>query len=145
MGFGSIAGKLGLQALGSIGAGDSYVVMGAMTECTWGSMDSRLILPLSHGVYIKGRAQLNIMDFKPIMNILPFGMCSSLLNPLVAAATAANQGVLRKMPCIPVVVTPWMKGKMDKLVENQPALLCSSMNMCLFAGLITINDDGQPL
>ncbi len=143
MGFGAIARKMGLQALGSIGAGDSYVVLGAMTECTWGSMDSRLILPMSHGVYIKGRAQLNIMDFMPIVNILPFGMCSSLLNPLVAAATIANQGVLRKMPCIPVVVTPWMNGKKDKLIENQPALLCSSMNMCLFAGLITINDDGQ--
>lgn len=143
MGLGKIAGKLGLQALGGIGAGDSYVVMGAMTECTWGSMDGRLILPISHGVYIKEKAQLNIMDFKPFYNILPFGMCSSLANPIVAAATAANQGVLRKMPCTPVVVTPWISGKTDSMVENQPALLCSSMNMCLFCGLITINDDGQ--
>ena len=31
----------------------------------------------------------NIMDNKPMLNILPFGMCASLANPTVAAATTA--------------------------------------------------------
>lgn len=142
MGLG-VLGNIGLTMLTNAGAEESYVVMGACAECSFGSMSDRLILPLSHGVFIKGKAQLNIMDFKPFLNILPFGMCSSLLNPAVAAATAAKNGVLQKMPCTPVVVTPWMSGKTDKLVENFPALLNKSTNMCLFAGYISINDDGQ--
>lgn len=143
MGLGGIAAKLGFQALSGIGAGDSYVVNGAMTECTWGTMGSRLILPVSHGVFIKGKAQLNIMDFIPFYNVLPFGMCKSMANPAVVAIIAATQGSTRQVPCTPIVLTPWLKGKEDNLVENQQALLCSSMNMCLFCGLITINDDGQ--
>lgn len=121
----------------------SYVVLGATTECSFGSMKSKLVTPTGHGVFINNKAQLNIMDFTPMINIMPFGLCSSLANPAVAAATAANCGVLTKMPCIPVVVTPWLGGKMDKLLENFPALLNDSTNMCTFCGRITITDDGQ--
>lgn len=143
MGLLKVAGKIGLQALSGIGAGDSYVVMGAITECTWGTKESRLILPLSHGVYINGKAQLNIMDFKPFYNILPFGKCKSLVNPAVQAAIAASNGSVRESVCMPVIVTPWVNGKADNKVAGHDALLCSSTNLCMFCGLITINDDGQ--
>ncbi|MCL6559916.1 MAG: DUF4280 domain-containing protein [Firmicutes bacterium] len=121
----------------------SYVVAGATLSCSFGSKQSKLKTPLSHGVYIKQKAQMNIMDFKPNVNIMPFGKCSSLTNPTVAAATAANNGVLKEMPCIPVVTTPWMNGKTNVLVEKFPALLDKSTNMCLYCGKIAIDDDGQ--
>jgi hypothetical protein len=132
-----------LQILKGAGTQHSYVVIGAKTKCSFGDKQGQLKLPLSHGAFIKDKAQLNIMDFKPILNITPFGKCKSLANPTVAAATAAHHGKLTKMPCVPVVVMPWIQGKTDKLVENFPALLNTSTNMCMWCGRITITDDGQ--
>lgn len=53
-------------------------------------------------------AAATIEEIAPEANILPFAMCQSPENPEVAAATAAAMGVLVPMPCMPVVVTPWM-------------------------------------
>jgi hypothetical protein len=83
------------------------------------------------------------MDFKPNVNIPPFGKCRSLINPTVAAATAANEGRLKKMPCIPNVTMHWIFGKEDTLADGAPALLDCSMNMCVWCGKISIADDGQ--
>ena len=47
------------------------------------------------------------MDNQPIANIAPFGVCISLANPAVAAATAAAMGVLVPLPCMPVTPAPW--------------------------------------
>ena len=49
---------------------------------------------LSGEVFTKNRVTTsmpiaNIMDNVPFVNILPFGMCSSIANPVVASATAA--------------------------------------------------------
>ena len=85
----------------------------------------------------------NISDFKPLINIAPFGLCQSLANPVVASATAANLGRLQPMPCIPNTTMPWFPGKPDTLVKGQPALLKSCKCVCMWAGMITITDDGQ--
>lgn len=121
----------------------TYVVQGAKLKCSFGSSESNLQIPVDHGIYINDKPQGNIMDFKPNFNIMPFGMCSSLANPAVAAATAANYGVLQKMPCIPVTTIPWMPGKMDVLIKGCPAMLNTCKTMCMWAGVITISDDGQ--
>jgi hypothetical protein len=84
-----------------------------------------------------------IMDNKPFVNILPFGMCSSLANPMVAVATALAAGVLTPMPCIPVTVAPWVAGDPTVLVGNFPALTDSSVLMCNWGGVIKINLAGQ--
>jgi hypothetical protein len=83
------------------------------------------------------------MDNKRLVNILPFGMCQSLSNPMVAAATAAALGVLTPMPCIPNTVLPWTPGSPTVLIGNMPALNNSCKLNCLWGGMIQITNPGQ--
>ncbi|HSH11373.1 MAG TPA: DUF4280 domain-containing protein, partial [Ilumatobacter sp.] len=75
-------------------------------------------------------------------NILPFGMCMSMANPTVAAATAAALGVLTPMPCTPMTAAPWAPGSPTVLVVGQPALNNASMCTCSFGGVITVSFAG---
>jgi hypothetical protein len=90
-----------------------------------------------------GPPAANIMDQKPIVNVLPFGMCTSLANPAVASATAAALGVLTPMPCIPVIPAPWAPGCAKTILDNMPALNNTSKCMCNWGGVISINYAGQ--
>jgi len=121
-----------------------YVCKGAKLKCSMGSSlsDLGVIHPVKP-VYLHGENMANIMDIKPMVNIQSFGQCMSLANPTVAAATAANLGVLHPMPCIPNTVAPWMGGKMDVLVKMQPALLSDGKLMCMWAGMIEVTNEGQ--
>jgi len=121
----------------------SYVVEGATLKCDYGDSTSKLKIPVKHEIFINGKCQGNMMDCVPMVNIMPFGMCSNLLNPTVAAATAANYGKLQKMPCIPAIVTTWLECKNDVLVDNFPAILKSSTLGCAYLGVISVEDDGQ--
>jgi hypothetical protein len=85
----------------------------------------------------------NIMDHVPMMNIMPFGMCQSPANPMVAAATAAAMGVLTPMPCIPATTSPWVPGAPTVLVANMPALNNSSKLICMWGGVIQFTNPGQ--
>ena len=118
------------------------VCMGAMTKCTFGVAPGTLmVLPVN--LVLTGVPNANIMDNKPMVNILPFGMCQSLANPMVAAATAAALGALTPMPCIPVTVAPWMPGAPTVLLANMPTLNNSSKLMCNWGGVIGIDMPGQ--
>jgi len=90
-----------------------------------------------------GKLMANIMDSKPMVNIKPFGQCSSLANPAVAAATAANYGRLQKMPCIPNIPFPWLNGKMNLIMKSSQALLSTSKCTYAWATAIEIADPGQ--
>lgn len=72
------------------------------------------------------------------MNIMPFGMCTSLANPTVASATAAALGVLTPMPCIPVLPAPWVPGSPTVLIGSSQALNHSCKLMCAYGGVIQI-------
>jgi len=85
----------------------------------------------------------NINDHIPMVNIMPFGMCQSLANPTVAAATAAALGTLTPMPCVPVTPAPWVTGSPTVMLDNMPALNKSSMLACTWAGMISIEVEGQ--
>lgn len=122
---------------------DTYVVTGAMMTCTFGMAPSSLVVLPSRTDMLGNMPRANIMDFTPMVNIMPFGMCTTPSNPTVAAATSAAMGVLTPMPCIPAVTTPWMPGKAPFLVQGQPALTRTCCNMCMWGGQITFSTDGQ--
>ncbi len=77
-----------------------------------------------------------------MVNIPPFGMCQSLANPTVAAATAAALGTLTPMPCIPVPLGPWKPGAPRTRIGGIPALTTDSTCQCQWGGVITINMPG---
>ena len=122
--------------------GQPNVTTGAMLTCTFGVAPSTLnVLPIAR-VMVEGKPAATIFDMVPIMNIPPFGMCMSLANPTVAAATAAALGVLTPMPCIPVT-TPWKPGAMQTLVGGKPALTLGSTCQCAWAGVIMVGFPGS--
>ncbi len=85
----------------------------------------------------------NITDSKPFANILPFGVCTSIANPVVAAATAAALGVLTPQPCIPSIPAPWIPTVPTVISGGGPALANDSKLMCMWAGVIQITTPAQ--
>jgi hypothetical protein len=118
------------------------VASGAMMTCSFGAAPGTLTVLPAGRVNADGVPMANIMDHKPNVNIAPFGMCMSMANPQVSAATAAAQGVLTPQPCIPMTQTPWTPGSPMVLVAGQPALNNSCTCNCLWAGVITISNPG---
>lgn len=115
---------------------------GASLQCSFGMAPGMLnVLPVNRTTTAMPIA--NIMDNKPMLNIVPFGMCNSIANPAVASATAAALGVLTPMPCMPAIAAPWAPGSPTVLVANMPALNNSSKCMCNFGGVIQIVNPGQ--
>ena len=84
------------------------VCMGAMMQCSFGMAPSSLVVLPTNRVMTNQVPDANIMDHIPMVNIMPFGMCTSIANPVVASATAAALGVLTPMPGIPVTTSPWL-------------------------------------
>lgn len=113
-----------------------YIPMGAMMMCTFGVAPSNaMALPVNK--VMKGVPLANIMDNKPFVNVLPFGMCISPSNPAVAAALGAP------MPCTPMTAAPWAPGHSKGLIGNMPALDQSSMCTCSYGGVITLVNPTQ--
>ena len=120
----------------------NQVKMGAVLQCSFGAAPSSLVVLPINRVLAEGPPAANIMDHKPMINIMPFGVCSSLANPSVAAATAAAMGALTPMPCVPMTMSPWVTGAPTVLIANIPALNNTSKCMCNWAGVISINFAG---
>ncbi len=119
------------------------VCMGAVLQCTFGAAPSSLVvLPLSQ-VMTSNVPAANIMDYKPFVNIMPFGTCSSMSNPAVAAATSAANGVLTPQPCTPMTMAPWAPGASTVMIANMPALDTPSKLVCSFGGSISVQQAGQ--
>lgn len=111
--------------------------------CSFGVAPSSLIVLPANRVFTNNMPAANIMDNKPIVNIPPFGMCSSLANPTVASATTAALGVLTPMPCVPATVTPWAPGVPTVLLANMPTLDNTCTLNCMWGGVITFTQAGQ--
>lgn len=115
----------------------------ATLKCSFGMAPSSLVVLPVNRVLTESKPAANIMDNKPMVNILPFGMCQSMANPTVASATAAAQGVLTPMPCVPNTVTPWTPGNPTVLIGGQPSVNNSSKLACMWAGVIEVVVPGQ--
>lgn len=120
----------------------TQVCAGALMQCSFGVAPAPLaVLPAK--CVMTGAPAATIMDNVPMLNIPTFGMCSSMSNPMVSAATAAALGVLVPMPCIPATVAPWVPGSPTVLIGNMPALNNSSKLNCMWGGMIQIAFPGQ--
>jgi hypothetical protein len=119
------------------------VCNGATLMCSCGVAPSSLVVLPINRVLTSNQPAANIMDHKPMLNILPFGMCTTPTNPVVATATTAAAGVLTPMPCVPMTMTPWIMGAPTVLLGYQPALNNTSKLMCSWGGSISIVVPGQ--
>jgi hypothetical protein len=118
------------------------VTMGSTMQCSFGAAPATLVvLPL--GRVMAGTPAACVMDHMPMVNIPPFGMCTCLGNPQVAAATAAALGALTPMPCIPMTASPWLPGAPTVLIGGKPALQHTSKLLCGWGGVIQIASPAQ--
>lgn len=115
---------------------------GASLQCSFGVASAVLnVLPKSN--VVNQMPVATVLDYQPLVNIPNFGMCSSMMNPTVASATAAAMGILTPMPCMPVILAPWMPGSSNVLIGNVPALTDSCQCSCMYGGLIKVVNPGQ--
>src|ERR1700755_1104472 len=117
--------------------------MGATLQCSFGAAPVPLTVVDPTSILEDATPAANIMDPPPFVNIMAFGMCTSIANPTVAAATAAALGVLTPMPCIPATPAPWVAGAPTVLLGNFSSLDNVSPLMCMWAGVITFVDAGE--
>lgn len=164
---------VGAAAIAAAVAPKTFVVHGAQIACKCGSRPGRLIVPLSHGVFIHDTEQLNISDSVPLINVQVFGVCTNPNNPDVKAAAQeivdnvksrkkgfmdkvmdffckppkveVNEDLIKKCValCKPVINMEWVGGKDDVIIDEKSALLSSCTLSCLYGGEIKIIDDGQ--
>ena len=120
-----------------------HVCNGALLQCSFGAAPSTFVVLPINRVLTSNQPAANIMDHQPMVNVMPFGVCSSIANPTVAAATAAALGVLTPMPCVPNTPAPWAPGAPTDLLANQPSLNDTSKLMCMWGGVISVSFPGQ--
>ena len=121
------------------------VVNGATLSCDQGAAPASLtVLPLEKtGADDQPVGTVN--DFKPNVNIAPFGMCRTQANPQVAAATTAANGVLTPQPCIPVTTAPWSPGAGISTLNGVKLLTDDSTCKCTWTGTIKIDKAGSEI
>lgn len=116
------------------------VVNGAQMTCSFGAAPAGLIVLPANRENAANQPAANIMDYKPIVNIPPFGMCNSVANP---ATKRPPPVIFTPAPCTPVTSAPWVPGVPTKVIAKMPALNDASKCMCNWAGVITIVFAGQ--
>lgn len=120
-----------------------HVCNGASLQCTFGATPSTFVVLPKNQMLTSGQPAANVMDHIPLVNVMPFGVCTSLANPSVASATASAMGVLTPMPCIPNTPAPWVPGAPTVILAAAPALDDTSKLMCIWGGVISVLFPGQ--
>jgi hypothetical protein len=121
-----------------------FAVTSAVITCSFGDAPAALTtVPLGQPVQIGQQGAGTIQDFVPETCIATFGMCMSIANPEVAAATSAAMGALTPQPCVPVISAPWAPGASTVTINGQPALTAACTAVCDWEGEITISTPGQ--
>ncbi len=119
------------------------VTTGATLMCTMAAGVGTLNVTSQQMVLADGKPVATIQDAASMSNISSFGMCTSLANPQVAAATAAALGVLTPQPCIPQPTGTWIPTQSTVLADGKPCLTNDCKTMCAYAGSISIAVPGQ--
>ena len=115
------------------------VVSGAKVSCPFGTTPACLAVARP-GCLGSSKPIATITD----TTLPPFGMCSSMTNPQVAAATAAAMGVLTPQPCSFVPMGVWSVTKATMLIEGKPILTSDAKLTCaLGMGTLSIIYPGQ--
>jgi hypothetical protein len=120
-----------------------FVVTGASLQCTFGTVPSAFIATNAPAIICGGKPMGVLSDGAPGVNIMPFGMCTSLANPVVAAATAAALGVLTPQPCLPASSGNWIPESSKVLGGSTPCLTMGCKLMCMYGGVINVTNSGQ--
>ncbi len=121
----------------------NQVCSGAKLKCSFGKSTPMFsILPIKLVNTVKQPAAV-ITDNIPMVNIAPFGMCSSPANPAVIAATAAAMGTPTPAPCVPVTIAPWAPGSPKVKIRKLAALTDGCKLNCTWGGMIEIIKAGQ--
>ena len=110
---------------------------GTQIQCSFGAAPSVLNITPENKVMSSAPVAC-ITDNVVMKNIMPFGMCSSLSNPQVEAATIAASGVLTPQPCIPVIMGPWAPPVAQVLIGTTPAISMESQLICSYGGIIKL-------
>ncbi|MCM1283623.1 MAG: DUF4280 domain-containing protein [Muribaculaceae bacterium] len=119
-------------------------VTGATCACCFGGIPCSLNVTSQMTCLADGRPAGTIMDMQPGTNLAGFGMCASLANPAVAAATAAALGVLTPQPCTFAPAGTWIPANPKVLLGGKPVLTSDATLICaLGAGNIKIVSPGQ--
>lgn len=118
------------------------VVTGGNALCTFGTTPGTITATSQQKVLTDGKPVATIMDFNP-QSVTSFGLCSSMGNPAVQAATAAAMGVLTPQPCVLAPAGTWKPTKVTVTAGGSPVLTNECQGTCLYGGCITITNPGQ--
>lgn len=118
------------------------VCNGASLRCSFGTTPGTLTIAPSSRVLAGQQPAACTQDSRPLANIGSFGMCTSLANPAVAAATSAALGVLTPQACIPATSAPWTPGSAMVQVAGRPALDNTCQCLCNWGGQVTVASAG---
>lgn len=122
----------------------ALVVSGGTAVCTFGTAPGTINATAQSICFGCSKPVATIKDTAANVNITPFGMCMSMANPQVAAATAAALGVLTPQPCMPAAAGTWIPANPTVLVGGAPCLTGDSRLVCGNGmGTIAITFPGQ--
>jgi hypothetical protein len=116
----------------------NLVCTGATLQCSFGTTPATFA---ASGTQTSAGSPAGVVTDVAAANVPPFGMCMSLSNPQVAAATAAA-GILTPQPCHPVL-SPWSPGSAHVTISEAGALDDSSQCNCTWSGVVTVSAAGQ--
>lgn len=117
----------------------SLVCTGATLQCSLGTTPASFA---ASGSQVSAGSPAGVVTDVAAANVPPFGMCMSLSNPQVAAATSSAGGTLTPQPCQPVL-PPWSPGAARVTIGEVSALDDSSQCNCTWGGVVTVSDAGQ--
>lgn len=115
----------------------NLVISGATLRCSMGSATSALQVPAGRTLSDAGKPVATVGDNQAMVNILPFGSCSSTANPRYSLRMRLPP------PCTPVFPAPWTPGSPSVKTGGLPLLNSGCQCQCQYGGAVTVVAPGQ--